>query len=132
MNAQSDTALNVQVEVLHSCSSSNPFYFKVAAAAVNHSSLHFQVPVYLQRGTRPLRQNSPKQRPATSSVKMLTKYITSVSASFSPFNARSGKTARNFLAMLPPNARTTMAISIKMLGKEGAQTPASLALKFSM
>lgn len=62
---------------------------------------------------------------------MLTKYLTSVSAAFSPFNARSGKIARNFLALLPPNARSTMAIDIKMLGQEGAKMPARLALKFS-
>ena len=70
--------------------------------------------------------------------KMLTKYLTSVSATFTPFNARSGKTARNFLALLPPNARSTMSIDIKMLGKEaavggpGKKDPARLALKFSM
>ena len=64
--------------------------------------------------------------------KMLTKYITSVSASFSPFNARSGKTARNFLALLPPNARSTMAIDLKMGGRNASAQPASLALKFSM
>ncbi|KAK5172124.1 39S ribosomal protein L44, mitochondrial [Saxophila tyrrhenica] len=61
---------------------------------------------------------------------MLTKYITSVSAKFSPFNSRSGKTARNFLALLPPNARSTMAIDVQMLGQNAAATPASLALKF--
>ena len=63
---------------------------------------------------------------------MLTKYITSVSAVFSPFNARSGKTARNFLALLPPNARSTMAIDVQMIGRNGSSQPASLALKFSM
>lgn len=61
---------------------------------------------------------------------MLTKYITAVRATFSPFNARSGKTARNFLALLPPNARSTMSIDVKMLGKNGTAEPASLALKF--
>lgn len=63
---------------------------------------------------------------------MLTKYITSVSAVFSPFNARSGKTARNFLALLPPNARSSMAIDVQMMGRNGSTQPASLALKFSM
>lgn len=63
---------------------------------------------------------------------MITKYLTSVTTSFSPFNARSGKTARNFLALLPPNSRSTMAIDIKTLGKEGARVPAMLGLKFSM
>lgn len=66
-----------------------------------------------------------------STSSMLTKYITAVSAHFSPFNARSGKTARNFLALLPPNARSTMAIDIKMGGRNAAAQPASLALKFS-
>ncbi|EGP87175.1 unnamed protein product [Zymoseptoria tritici ST99CH_1A5] len=61
---------------------------------------------------------------------MLTKYLTSVTTTFSPFNPRSGKTARNFLALLPPNARSTMAISITMLPKAQAATPASLAIKF--
>ena len=63
---------------------------------------------------------------------MLTKYLTNVTATFSPFNARSGKTARNFLALLPPNARSTMSIDIKMLGQRDAQKPAVLGLKFSM
>ena len=62
---------------------------------------------------------------------MLAKYITSVRATFSPFNGRSGKTARNFLALLPPNARSLMAIDINMLGKNAAAQPASLALNFS-
>jgi len=62
---------------------------------------------------------------------MITKYITSVSTSFSPFNARTGKTVRNFLALLPPNARSTMAIDVKMLGQREAEKPASLSLKFS-
>ena len=62
---------------------------------------------------------------------MLTKYITGVTTTFSPFNARSGKTARNFLALLPPNARSTMAIDVKMLGRNATMQPASLALKFS-
>jgi large subunit ribosomal protein L53 len=62
---------------------------------------------------------------------MLTKYLTSVTTTFSPFNPRSGKTARNFLALLPPNARSTMAINITMLPKAQADAPASLAVKFS-
>jgi large subunit ribosomal protein L53 len=63
---------------------------------------------------------------------MISKYLTGVTTSFSPFNPRSGKTARNFLALLPPNARSTMAISIKMLPKALAAQPATLALKFSV
>lgn len=62
---------------------------------------------------------------------MLTKYLTSVTTAFSPFNPKSGKTARNFLAMLPPNARSTMAIDVKMLSQAQKSLPATLALKFS-
>ncbi|KAK3675741.1 39S ribosomal protein L44, mitochondrial [Recurvomyces mirabilis] len=62
---------------------------------------------------------------------MLTKYITGVTTAFSPFNARSGKTVRNFLASLPPNARSSMAISVKLFGQGEAEKPASLSLKFS-
>ena len=62
---------------------------------------------------------------------MLTKYLTSVTTAFSPFNPKSGKTARNFLAMLPPNARTTMAIDVKILSQAQKSLPATLALKFS-
>lgn len=62
---------------------------------------------------------------------MLTKYLTNVTTTFSPFNARSGKTVRNFLALLPPNAHSKMAISVKMLGQRDSLMPASLALKFS-
>jgi hypothetical protein len=63
--------------------------------------------------------------------KMLTKYLTSVTTAFSPFNPKSGKTARNFLAMLPPNARSTMAIDVKLLPQAQKSLPATLALKFS-
>lgn len=62
---------------------------------------------------------------------MLTKYLTSVATAFSPFNPKSGKTARNFLALLPPNARTTMTIDVKLLDRTKAVLPATLALKFS-
>lgn len=62
---------------------------------------------------------------------MLTKYLTGITTTFSPFNPRSGKTARNFLALLPPNARSTMSIDVKMLGQAGARAPATLGLKFS-
>lgn len=69
---------------------------------------------------------------ASASRKMITRYITNVSTAFSPFNARSGKTVRNFLALLPPNARSTMKIDVKMFGQKEAEKPASLGLKFSM
>lgn len=62
---------------------------------------------------------------------MITRYITSLTTRFSPFNHRSGKTARNFLALLPPNARSTMSIDVQMLGRSAATEPATLALKFS-
>lgn len=62
---------------------------------------------------------------------MLTKFITGVTATFSPFNPRSGKTVRNFLALLPPNARSTMALNVNTLGRNEAAQPATLALKFS-
>lgn len=63
---------------------------------------------------------------------MITKYITGITTSFSPFNPRSGKTIRNFLASLPPNARSTMRIGVKMLGQKDAAKPAMLDLTFSM
>lgn len=62
---------------------------------------------------------------------MLTRYLTSVSTAFSPFNPKSGKTARTFLAMLPPNARQSMTFDVKMLGQAQKSVPATLALKFS-
>lgn len=62
---------------------------------------------------------------------MITRFLTSVSTAFSPFNPKSGKTARNFLALLPPNARQTMKIDIKQLPRADAAKPALLALKFS-
>lgn len=62
---------------------------------------------------------------------MITKFLTSVTTSFSPFNARSGKTARTFLALLPPNARKTMAVNVTMLPRTSAAQTAALELKFS-
>lgn len=62
---------------------------------------------------------------------MLTKYLTAVTTAFSPFNPRSGKTARNFLALLPPNARQTMTIDVQLLGQAQKNMPATMALKFS-
>ncbi|RMZ02560.1 hypothetical protein D0862_05987 [Hortaea werneckii] len=63
--------------------------------------------------------------------KMITKYITGITTSFSPFNPRSGKTIRNFLASLPPNARSTMRIGVKMFGQNDAAKPAILDLTFN-
>jgi large subunit ribosomal protein L53 len=62
---------------------------------------------------------------------MLTKYLTSVTTAFSPFNPKSGKTARNFLALLPPTAHKTMTIDVKVLSQAQKVVPATLALKFS-
>jgi len=62
---------------------------------------------------------------------MITRFLTEVRTTFSPFNPKSGKTARNFLALLPPNARQSMKIDIKMMPKEDANKPSLLALKFS-
>ncbi|KAK8219892.1 39S ribosomal protein L44, mitochondrial [Zalaria obscura] len=61
---------------------------------------------------------------------MITRFLTEVRTTFSPFNPKSGKTARNFLALLPPNARQSMKIDIKMMPKEDAAKPSLLALKF--
>ncbi|KAL2357688.1 hypothetical protein BJ546DRAFT_322817 [Cryomyces antarcticus] len=58
---------------------------------------------------------------------MITKFITSVSTTFSPFNARSGKTARSFLALLPPNARQNMKIDVKMLPRAAPSAPSASA-----
>ncbi len=60
---------------------------------------------------------------------MITRFITSVSTSFNPFS-RSAKTARSFLAHLPPNARQTMAINTKLLPRD-TKDKAVLQLKFS-
>lgn len=83
--------------------------------------------------TRSIIAQAPcKQRRRIAHIaKMITRFLTSVSTAFSPFNPKSGKTARNFLALLPPNARSTMKIDIKQLGKADANKPALLALKFS-
>ncbi|THV95053.1 hypothetical protein D6C86_00565 [Aureobasidium pullulans] len=62
--------------------------------------------------------------------RMITRFLTSVSTAFSPFNPKSGKTARNFLALLPPNARSTMKIDVKQLSRADADKPGLLALKF--
>ncbi|KAF4548807.1 39S ribosomal protein L53/MRP-L53 [Elsinoe fawcettii] len=62
---------------------------------------------------------------------MITRYLTSVSATFSAFSPRSGKTARSFLALLPPNARSSgMKIDIKMLPQAQASQPGVLKLSF--
>ncbi|KAF2237090.1 mitochondrial ribosomal protein L44 [Viridothelium virens] len=59
---------------------------------------------------------------------MITRFITSVRTSFNPFT-RPGKTARCFLALLPPNARQNMKVDVKTLPR-ASQDPASLGLSF--
>ena len=64
-------------------------------------------------------------------VKMMTKFLTEVSAKFNPFSV-GAKPARLFLTYLPPNARATgMAIKTTMLPRSSKE-PSSLRLKFSM
>ncbi|KAI9695630.1 MAG: 39S ribosomal protein L44, mitochondrial [Bogoriella megaspora] len=59
---------------------------------------------------------------------MMTRFLTSVRTSFNPFCA-TARTARSFLALLPPNARKDMKIEIKTLPR-ASQDPASLAVSF--
>jgi large subunit ribosomal protein L53 len=59
---------------------------------------------------------------------MLTRYLTSLNVSFNPFSPLS-KTPRVLLAMLPPNARSTMQITTRMLPRESTEPP-TLELKF--
>ncbi|EPE29208.1 mitochondrial ribosomal protein L44 [Glarea lozoyensis ATCC 20868] len=48
------------------------------------------------------------------SAAMITKFLTEVKTVFNPFSAKA-KTARIFLAFLPPNARQTMKVTTKLL-----------------
>ena len=62
---------------------------------------------------------------------MITRFLTEVRISFNPFNLRS-KSARLFLSLIPPTARTDgMKIESKMLPR-ASKEPASLGVKFSM
>ena len=45
---------------------------------------------------------------------MITKFISEVSTRFNPFTA-TAKTARSFLAILPPNARKNMKVNVQLL-----------------
>ncbi|KAL1631529.1 39S ribosomal protein L44, mitochondrial [Diplodia seriata] len=61
---------------------------------------------------------------------MITRFLTEVNTKFNPF-VRNAKTARNFLALLPPNARADgMKINAKMLPRLSKE-PTTLELKFS-
>ncbi|KAF2155814.1 hypothetical protein K461DRAFT_290803 [Myriangium duriaei CBS 260.36] len=62
---------------------------------------------------------------------MISRFLTSVKTTFSPFNPRSGKTARSFLALLPPNARSSgMKIEVTMLPRTASTQPGTLSLQF--
>ena len=63
------------------------------------------------------------------SFKMITRHITAVTTKFNPFS-RDARTARIFLSMLPPNARTAMKIDTKILARDSKE-PSTLHLKFS-
>lgn len=60
---------------------------------------------------------------------MITRFITAVRTSFNPFT-RSGKTARSFLALLPPDARHGMKVETQTLPRT-SQASATLGLSFS-
>ncbi|TVY15760.1 Mitochondrial 54S ribosomal protein L44 [Lachnellula arida] len=59
---------------------------------------------------------------------MISRFITEVSTVFNPFSPKA-KTARLFLSFLPPNARQTMKISIKLLPRISKE-PSFVELKF--
>ncbi|KAI9758801.1 MAG: hypothetical protein M4579_002815 [Chaenotheca gracillima] len=59
---------------------------------------------------------------------MITRHITAVTTKFNPFS-RDARTARIFLSMLPPNARTAMKIDTKILARDSKE-PSTLHLKF--
>ncbi len=59
---------------------------------------------------------------------MLTRYLTSISVAFNPFSPLS-KTPRLLLALLPPDARSTMKISTELLPRD-TKDPGTLELKF--
>jgi large subunit ribosomal protein L53 len=61
---------------------------------------------------------------------MITRFLTDVSTRFNPFSARA-KTARSFLALLPPDARGRMKVNVMVLPKSSEEVPV-LDIKFSM
>lgn len=62
---------------------------------------------------------------------MITRFLTEVNVKFNPF-ARTSKSARLFLTLIPPNARQDgMAVHSTLLPRTSKE-PASLGLKFSM
>lgn len=58
---------------------------------------------------------------------MITRFLTDVRAKFNPFSPR-GKTARLFLALLPPNARSSMKIETQILSRHSKE-PSVLFIK---
>jgi len=59
---------------------------------------------------------------------MLTRYLTSLNLTFNPFSPLS-KTPRLLLAILPPDARSTMKITTTLLPRD-SKDPPMLDLKF--
>jgi len=59
---------------------------------------------------------------------MIPRFLTDITIKFNPFNPRS-KPARIFLALLPPNARQTMKISVSQLPQHSTEKSV-LGLKF--
>jgi len=59
---------------------------------------------------------------------MIARFLTSVTTKLNPFSPRA-KTVRNFLALLPPNARNDIKMSVQMLPRTSKE-PVTLALKF--
>ncbi|KAH6685385.1 39S ribosomal protein L53/MRP-L53-domain-containing protein [Plectosphaerella plurivora] len=60
---------------------------------------------------------------------MMTKFITEITTRFNPFSPQA-RTARLFLSIIPPSARTT-GVNIKtVLLNKASKEPASLSVKF--
>lgn len=64
----------------------------------------------------------------SSSSKMKTTHLTSLTASFNPF-ARHAKTPRLFLSLLPPSARATVKVTVKQLPRSNTD-PSTLEIGF--
>ncbi|OAQ98195.1 hypothetical protein LLEC1_02304 [Akanthomyces lecanii] len=71
----------------------------------------------------------PRRPIRTDTDKMITKFMTEITARFNPFSA-CAKPARLFLTLLPPNARTSGTnISTTLLPRASTE-PSSIAVKF--
>ncbi|KAF3920729.1 hypothetical protein AA313_de0206659 [Arthrobotrys entomopaga] len=53
---------------------------------------------------------------------MITKFLSNVAVSFNPFS-KASKSARIFLSLLPPDARSTMKIQTKLLPQTSDEAP---------